>query len=78
MLRYAVTLNFDPMTLTVETDPRILLSHFHVRSVLIRKLVVTDRHRMMMTEIAPIEITEIVTAVDVVNAGDPDGNASLL
>jgi len=62
------------------TDPQILLSHCHVLRIVhvVRKLVVTDRHQAMMTEIALIAITEIVTAVDAVDAGDPDGNASLL
>ena len=65
-------------------NPRILLGRCHalrtVPSVIVRKLVVTDRHRTMVTEIVLMVITEIVTAVDVIDVADPDrdGNASLL
>ena len=68
-------------------NPRILLSHCHalriVPSVIVRKLVVIDCHQMMMvTEIVLMVITEIVTAVDVVDVvdlnRDGDGNASPL
>jgi len=66
------------------TDRLILPSHCHahriVRGVLVRKLVVTECHQTMMTDIALIAITVIVSEEDVVVAADPDrdGDASRL
>ena len=65
-------------------NPRILLGRCHalrtVPSVIVRKLVVTDCHPMkMVTEIVLMVITEIVTAVDVVDVVDlnPDGDGNV-
>jgi len=80
-----IVMRLDPEIMLDEPgvmDRLIRLSHCHVlrivRGIFVRKLVVKDRHQMIMTEITLIAITDIVTAADVAVAADPDGDASLL